>query len=59
MTNNSEHLHTINHDHAILFYRLLSSVAQLLTLLRVNISRDPFSYLVTSQAALAASTNPQ
>ena len=58
MMNNSVYLHTINHDHAILSYCLLSSVALLLTLLKAKISRAP-SYLFTSRAALAVSANPQ
>ena len=58
MTNNSEYLRSIHHDHAILFSGLLSSNVLLMTLLKVKTSRDP-SYLFTSPAALAASINPR
>ena len=60
MTNNSDYLHTIGRDHAILFSSLLSSIAQLITLLRAKVSRAPSCLdLSITQAALADSTNSQ
>lgn len=60
MTTNSDYLHTIGRDHAILFYSLLSSIAQFLTLLRAKASRAPSCLdLFIAQAALADSIDSQ
>lgn len=59
-TNNSDYLHIIGRNHAILFDSSLSFIAQLLTLPRAKVSGGPSCLdLLITQVALADSTGSQ